>query len=113
MKRKSILKEKNKRTENNYQSSESIISIILNKIITLSIRKSYANKLNAEQGNYYFNFIKNNINNMFEPYYIAHTTKESKHKETNRNELFLKTKQPANNTWVEILEPKNFEIDRF
>ena len=61
MKRKSILKEKNKRTENNYQSSESIINIILNKIITLSVRKSYANKLNSEQGNYYFNFIKNNI----------------------------------------------------
>ena len=113
MKRKSILKEKNKRTENNYQSSESIINIILNKIITLSVRKSYANKLNSEQGNYYFNFIKNNINNMFEPYYIAHTTKESKHKEANRNELFLKVKQPDNNTWVEILEPKYFEIDRF
>ena len=112
MKSKSISKEKKNQKDINYQSAESIVKIILDKIITLTIRKSYANKINLELGEYCFDFIKNNIYTMFEPYYIAHT-KESKNKKINKNELFLNIKQPVNNTWIEIIEPEFFQIDRY
>ena len=111
-KRNSISKNKNKIKNNDlYQSSESIIKIIIDKLINLSVRKSYSNKIDSQLGEYCFNFMKNNINSMFELNYIAHT-KESK-KSSKKGELFWGLKKPPHNTWVEIREPEYFEIDRY
>ena len=116
--KKSIQKTKNSQNNNLYQSTESIIKIIIDKLIYLSIRKSYSNKIDSQLQDYCFNYMKNNINNMFEPYYISHTLDSKKPINNNENnekkdELFWKLKKPQNNTWVEILEPQYFEIDRY
>ena len=87
-KRNSISKNKNKinknlkNNKNNtlYQSTESIIKIIIDKLINLSVRKSYSNKIDSQIGDYCFKFMKNNINNIFELNYLAHTKESKKNK---------------------------------
>ena len=116
--RTSIIKPKDIQENNLYQSTEAIIKIIIDKLIYLSIRKSYSNNINDNLGNFCFKYIQNNINNMLEPLYIPHTKKiENKESnmtnEDNKKELFWKVKQPEKNTWVEIIEPEYFEIDRY
>ena len=114
-------KEKKIQRESTYQISEAVVKIIVDKLINLSVRKSYSNKIDSEFGNYCFNYLKNHINSMFEPIYISHTieTKNLKlnsnanNNDTNIKNIFWKTKAPVNNTWTEIIEPKYFEIDRF
>ena len=118
--KKSNLEDNINKRENLYQSSEAIIKIIVDKIINLSIRKSYANKINSELSIYCFNYIKTQVNDMLEINYITHIQekKNSKlniinYKNKNKNDLFWKIKQPLNNTWVEIIEPQYFKIDRY
>ena len=120
--KKNKLEEKEKRNqrESIYQSSEVVAKIIVDKLIYLSVRKSYSNKIESEFGDYCFNYLKNHINCMFEPIYISRTIKtklntnaNTNNKDANTKNLFWKTKPPLNNTWTEIIEPKYFEIDRF
>ena len=116
--RKSILKENIEQNENINQTTEAIIKIIVDKIINLSVKKSYSNKINSELGNYCFNFMKDSISSMFELYYITHTNEQIKNKSkinniNNKNELLFKTKHPKNNTWAEISEPVNLGTDRY
>ena len=114
-------KEKKIQRESTYQISEAVVKIIVDKLINLSVRKSYSNKIDSEFGNYCFNYLKNHINSMFEPIYISHTIETKNLKlnsnanknDTNIKNIFWKTKAPVNNTWTEIIEPKYFEIDRF
>ena len=114
-------KEKKIQRESTYQISEAIVKIIVDKLINLSVRKSYSNKIDSEFGNYCFNYLKNHINSMFEPIYISHTTEtknlklnsNANNNDTNIKNIFWKTKAPVNNTWTEIIEPKYFEMDRF
>ena len=112
-------KEKKIQRDNLYQSSEVIVKIIVDKLIYLSVRKSYSNKIDSEFGDYCFNYLKSHINSMFEPIYISYTieTKNLKvntnNKDENTKNIFWKIKPPVNNTWTEIIEPKYFEIDRF
>ena len=116
--RKSIFKNNNNQNHNLYQSAESIIKIIIDKLIYLSIRKSYSNKINSQIGDYCFDYMKNNINNMFESYYLNHTKVSKKpinNDDNNKknNEIFWKSKRPQSNTWIEILEPKYMDTDRY
>ena len=114
---KSNFKEQNKQKINMYQSSEAIIKNILDKIINLSVKKSYSNKIDSELGKFCFNYMKESITNMFELNYITHT-KESLNTKTIINDnkaqgdLLFKRKKPKNNTWIEILEPNNIGPDR-
>ena len=115
--RKSILKEQIKQKDNTYQSAEAIIKKILDKIINLSVKQSFSNKINSELGNYCFNYMKDNITNMFELNYITHTkesinSKNINNDNNNQSELLFKRKKPDNNTWIEILEPNNLGPDR-
>lgn len=115
--RKSILKEQIKQKDNTYQSAEAIIKKILDKIINLSVKQSFSNKINSELGNYCFNYMKDNITNMFELNYITYTkesinTKNIINDNNNKSELLFKRKKPDNNTWIEILEPNNLGPDR-
>ena len=95
-----------------HQNSEIIIKPIVDKLITLSVRRSYANKINSELGKFCFNFMKKQINYVFESYFIEYT-RQPVNKEINKNEISWKNKKPKRNTWVEITEPEYFPIDRY
>ena len=92
----------------NYQSSECIIKIILDKIINYSIRQSGANKINNQLNNYCFNYIQNQIEPLFEENYLNYT-----YSNINSNKIFWKNKKPEINEWVEIKEPETPKEDRF
>ena len=113
--RKSISK-KGRENINLYQSSESIVKAIIDKMIVLSVRKSFANKIEVDMRQHCFDFLKTQIDYCFESYYISYT-KQPKNKEVNdndgRNELLWKAIKPKRNTWIEIMEPECFEIDRY
>ena len=112
------MKDKNALVYNLYQSNEAIVTQMVDKLIYLTIRTSYSNKIESQLGNFCFNYLKNNINNMFEPLYLPHTkgvdnSKSNLNNDNNAKELFWKIKQPEKNTWVEIIEPEVFEMDRY
>ena len=92
----------------NYQTSESIVKIILDKIINLSIRQSRLNKINTKIKDYCFEFIQNQIEPLFEEIYINYTNSNK-----NSNILFWKKKIPNETKWVEIIEPETPKYDRF
>ena len=95
----------------NYQSSEAAVKIFLDKLINLSIRQSEINRINNELSNYFFQYIKNQVEPIFEESYINYTrsTKDN----TNSNILFWKNPKPTENEWVEIMEPETVREDRF
>ena len=92
----------------NYQTSESIVKIILDKIINLSIRQSDINKINNQIKNYCFEFIQNQIEPLFEEKYINYTKTNNK-----TNIIFWKNKKQEENQWVELKEPDTPRDDRF
>ena len=92
----------------NYQTSESIVKIILDKIINLSIRQSRLNKINTKIKDYCFEFIQNQIEPLFEEKYINYTKINN-----NTDCLFWKNQKPKENQWVEITEPDVPKDDRF
>ena len=102
--------------ENQYQSSECIVKLIIDKLIILSVRKSYSKQIESDMRQHCFDFLKAQIDSCFESYYISHT-KHPINKEPNNNdakkELLWKTVKPQRNTWIEITEPECFEIDRY
>ena len=95
-----------------HQNSEVIIKPIVDKLITLSVRRSYANKINSELGKFCFKFMKKQMNYVFESYFIEYT-RQPVNKQINKNDISWKNKKPKRNTWVEITEPENFPIDRY
>ena len=92
----------------NYQSPESIVKIILDKIINLSIRQSGINKINKHLKNFCFDYIQSQIEPLFEENYINYTSSNK-----NSNILFWKKKIPNEKKWVEIMEPDTPKDDRF
>ena len=92
----------------NYQSSEAIVKMVLDKIINLSIRQSGINKINNNLKNYCFEYIQNQIEPLFEVNYINYTKSKD-----NSNILFWKNKKPKENDWIEIKEPDTPLNDRF
>ena len=101
---------------NPYQCGETIVKAIIDKLIVLSVRKSYASKIEKDMRQHCFYFMKAQIDSSFESFYISHT-KHPKNKEANnndgKNELLWKTIKPKRNTWIEIMEPECFEMDRY
>jgi hypothetical protein len=95
----------------NYQSSEAAVKIFLDKLINLSIRQSEINRINNALNNYFFEYIKNQVEPIFEESYINYTrsTKDN----TNSKILFWKNPKPTENEWVEIMEPETVREDRF
>ena len=92
----------------NYQTPESIVKIILDKIINLSIRQSRINKINNQIKSYCFEFIQNQIEPLFEEKYINYT------KTNNKTDIFFwKNKKPEENQWIELKEPDTPKDDRF
>ena len=102
----------------NYQAPESIVKALLDKIITLSIRQSSINKIENQINTYCFDYIKNQIEPLFEESYISFT--QSNNNNNNKNDInnntdtiFWKNKKEEPNQWIEIEEPESFINDRF
>ena len=113
--RKSTIKNQTRRKSttyvghiSNYQSPESIVKILLDKIINLSIRQSLINKINNQLHSYCFEYMQNQVEPILEINYINYM-------KTNYNEdiYFWKNPKPVEGKWVEIAEPDTGEYDRF
>ena len=92
----------------NYQSPESIVKILLDKIINLSIRQSLINKINNQIHNYCFEYLQSQVEPILELKYINYTKKNY-----NKDIYFWKKEKPVESEWVEISEPGTGDYDRF
>ena len=95
----------------NYQSSESVVKLLLDKIINSSVRQSHINKNNSELNNFCFQFIQNQIEPLFEESYINYT--KTNNSSNNSEIVFWKNTIPIEKEWVEIKEPDSLRCDRF
>ena len=114
---KEIIEEEEKNINNNYINNEivapysvgeSIVKIIIDKIIALSVIKVETNKIYSKNKFYYFNYINNQMNNLFSLNFMCYTEEP----ENSDYSKFWKTEFNKNNTWVEILEPESKKCDR-
>ena len=91
----------------NYQSTDTIIKIILDKIISQSVRESFLKKINNELNSYCYNYLQNHINSLLEESYLSYTTIST------QTPIFYKTFLPQeNNNCIEIKEPETINDDR-
>ena len=96
--------------DNPYQASESIAKALVDKIITISVRKSHNNHLNKIYKNYYFDCMQNQLDILFATNYLYYYD-EPENEE--RNKIFWNLNLEKKNTWVEITEPNSSKIDRY
>lgn len=92
----------------NYQSPETIVKSVLDKIINLSIQETNNNIINKKLNNFCFDFIQNQFEPLLEENYMSYT----KSKNTPKT-LFWKRGKPSENEWIEIIEPESVKLDRF
>ena len=112
-KRPKIIREKKELIHDNpCQSNEGIAKIMIDKIITLSVRKSYLNSINNKLKDYYFENLKTQINTLFATNNIFYYD-EPEIDQCNKTELFWNKKYEKNNTWIEISEPNTSKCDRY
>ena len=96
---------------NPFQSNESIIKSILDKIISISVRKANLNIITNKLDDYYFDYLKSQINVMFSTNNIFYS--DEPENSIIDNSSFWKTDYNRCNTWVEITEPNTLRCDRF
>ena len=75
--------------DNPYQASESIAKALVDKIITISVRKSHNNHLNKIYKNYYFDCMQNQLDILFATNYLYYYD-EPENEE--RNKIFWNKK---------------------
>ena len=109
-KRKNINKISNKASYPQ-QIGEIISEILIDKIIAISVRQSENKEGNNKIKDYYFNFVKSQINTLFSLNYIFHSEEPEKNYNYNYSK-YWKNPYKKNNTWVEITEPKPSKCDR-
>ena len=96
---------------NPYQGNESVVKLIVDKIITISIRKAISDTILKGLDDYYFNYLTSQVNAMFSTNNMFYTDEpESPNID---NSSFWKTDYNKCNTWVEIAEPNSIKCDRF
>ena len=96
----------------NYQSSETIIKSILDKIFILAFHEAYSKETEKNLSNYCYEYLKKEMTSFFELNFINYTNSN----ESNKNipgELLWEMETPKENTWVEIFEPESEPIDRY
>ena len=96
--------------DNPFQVSESIAKSILDKIIILSVRKSYINNLDKISNNYYYEYLHNQLNTLYATNYLFYYDEPETEK---RNKMFWNQNFDKENTWEEITEPNSSQIDRY
>ena len=112
-KRPKIIREKKELVHKNpSQGNEVIVKSIIDKLIILSVRKSYLNTINKILEHYYFNYMKIQVNTLFaENNFFFYDEPEKEQIE--KNELFWNKKYEKSNTWIEITEPNTSKCDRY
>lgn len=93
----------------NYQSSEGVIKILLDKIITLAVYSSQSKEIDEQMGLFCFTNFQKQITSLFETNFINYTNDVT----NNEGQLFWESTPPPENTWVEIMEPGSQEMDRY
>ena len=83
---------------------------IIDKIITLSVRESYNNKLDKMNKNYFSDYLFKQLNSLFAANYIYYYEEPETKK---RDDLFWNNNFNKENTWIEITEPNSSKIDRY
>ena len=112
-KRPKIIREKKELFhENPCQGNEGIVKSIIDKLITLSLRKSYLNTINKLLENYYFDYMKTQISTLFAENNIFYYD-EPENEQIEKKELFWNKKYEKGNTWIEISEPNTSKCDRY
>ena len=96
---------------NQLQSNESIVKMLLDKIIAVSVRKANINKIINQLDDYYFDYLKNQINALFSINNIFYC--DEPENSIINNSCFWKTDYNKCNTWVEVEEPSTIRCDRF
>ena len=86
--------------------SEAIVRIIIEKLISLSVRESKNSEIEKRMGDHCFDYIKKQIRPILEEKFIFHS-------EQNNNELYFSNFLDDKNTWIEIEEPGKIKEDRF
>ena len=95
---------------NKYQVNEYIVKSIIDKIITLSVRESYNNKLDKMNKNYFSDYLFKQLNSLFAANYIYYYEEPETKK---RDDLFWNNNFNKENTWIEITEPNSSKVDRY
>ena len=108
VKRKSALISVNYLKKYEYRTeSEIIVSTILNKILSLSLRKARCERIYNTINEFCYSFIKSKIDLLIKVNYIVQNENPMlKNKESNLTDNNI-------NTWVEIKEPESAKNDRF
>ena len=93
----------------NYQSSETIVKSIIDKITIYAFYKGFSKETDKNLGNFCYDHIKKEITSFFELNFINYTGSNN----DNNPELLWEMEPPIENTWEEILEPESEPIDRY
>ena len=96
----------------NYQSSETIIKSILDKIFILAFHEAYSKETEKNLSKYCYEYLKKEMTSFFELNFINYTNSNENNK-NNPNELLWEMESPIENTWEELLEPESEPIDRY
>ena len=99
----------NKVYETNYQITEGIVKSILDKIISVTVRKSQVKIVEEQFGEFCFNDFKHQFTSLFESNFINYTD-DIEHTE---KKILWDAEYPIENTWVELQEPGCQEMDRY
>ena len=112
-KRPRIIREKTELIHDNpSQANEGIVKTIIDKIITLSVRFSLLNSIDKQLDDYYFDYMKNQVNTLFAENNIFYYD-EPEINQINKKQLFWNKRYEKGNTWIEVLEPNTSKCDRY
>ena len=93
------------------QCNESVVKIMVDKIITTSIRKAISETVLKGLDDYYFSYLTSQVNAMFAANNMFYT--DEPESSIIDNSSFWKTEYNKCNTWVEVEEPNSVKCDRF
>ena len=87
-------------------ASETIAKYMVDKLFSLAMYYSYSNEIENKIGNFCFDYLHNNMENILQQKYICHSEKN------NENELYFSSPIPNDSAFLEIPEPNNPIYDR-
>ena len=107
--------------ETSCQSSEAVVKVILDKVITLALYEAYSKEISNNLGDFCFEHIKKEMTSLFELNFINYTkNNNNKNINDNKDDMILEKpdilwegEPPPENTWVELLEPESESMDRY
>ena len=93
--------------------SDTIVTVIIDKIISRACRNAYIKKINSNIGNHCNEFINNILSSYLNNSFLFHENGLD-NVEINQNKIFYNKKVSEKvNTWVSFIEPNASKIDRF